>query len=212
MKLERKNLYLYAVTDRDLLKGRSLEQAVEQAIQGGAGIVQLREKSLSEDEFIREAVKIKAVTQKYGVPLIINDNIEVCLKSGADGVHLGQKDETCAYARKILGDNAIIGVSAKTVQQALAAEAMGADYLGVGAAFGSSTKKDAVGIDKSLYGEITSAVKIPVVAIGGITAENMGLLSNSGVWGAAVVSALFGKDDVRKAAENLRALSEMTFK
>lgn len=211
MKLERKSLYLYAVTDRGLIGKRSLEGAVEKAVLGGAGIVQLREKGLDRDEFIGEAVKIKRVTDKYGVPLIINDSIEVCLKAGASGVHLGQKDENAAYARRVLGDKAIIGVSAKTAEQAAAAEKAGADYLGVGAAFGSSTKKDAVGIDRSLYREITQAVKIPVVAIGGITEENMGLLSGSGLWGAAVVSALFGKEDIRKAAENLRKLSEMYF-
>lgn len=211
MKTERKNFYLYAVTDRAALGGRSLEQAVEQAVLGGAGIVQLREKGLGVDEFIAEAVNIKKITDKYGTPLITNDSIEVCLKSGAGGVHLGQNDSSCAYARKILGEKAIIGVSAKTVSQAVLAEKMGADYLGVGAAFGSETKKDAVGIDRSLYKEIVSAVKIPVVAIGGITAENMGLLAGSGVWGAAVVSALFGKENIREAAKTLRNLSEMYF-
>ncbi|MCD8089069.1 MAG: thiamine phosphate synthase [Clostridiales bacterium] len=212
MNVSRENFKLYAITDRRALGGRSLVSAVEEAVSGGAGIVQIREKGLSFEEFLEEASLVKKVTDKYGVPLIINDSTEVCLRIGASGVHIGQKDTDIITARRILGEKSIIGVSAKTVEQALYAEENGADYLGVGAAFSTGSKADASTIDHRVYGEITKAVNIPVVAIGGITAENMSSLEGSGIDGVAVISALFGKPDIKAAAEELKRLSGLYFK
>ncbi len=212
MTVSRDSFLLYAITDRGALKGRSLAYAVEEAILGGAGIIQLREKGLSFDEFLKEAALIKKVTDKYGVPLIINDNIDICVRVGAAGVHIGQKDTDIASARRILGNDAIIGVSAKTVAQALFAEENGADYLGVGAAFSTGSKADASVIDRSAYGEITKAVKIPVVAIGGISLENMAELKGTGIDGIAVISAVFAKENIREAASELKGLCRKYFK
>ncbi|MCC8097740.1 MAG: thiamine phosphate synthase [Eubacterium sp.] len=212
MNISRDNFLLYAVTDRGLLKGRSLVSAVEEAVLGGAGLIQIREKGLSFEEFSEEAALVKRVTDKYGVPLIINDNTEVCRRIGADGVHIGQKDTDIITARKILGKDAIIGVSAKTVEQAVFAEKNGASYLGVGAAFATGSKADASTIDHSVYGKITKAVNIPVVAIGGITKENMAELKGTGIDGVAVISAVFGQEDIRGAAEEIKKLSEMYFR
>ncbi|MCD7778970.1 MAG: thiamine phosphate synthase [Clostridiales bacterium] len=212
MNISRDNFLLYAVTDRGIIKGRNLVQAVEEAVLGGAGLIQIREKGLNFEEFSAEAVLIKKITDKYGVPLIINDNTEVCRRIGADGVHIGQKDTDIITARKILGKNAIIGVSAKTVEQAVFAEKNGANYLGVGAAFTTGSKADASTIDHSVYSKIKEAVNIPVVAIGGITKENMAELKGTGIDGVAVISAVFGQEDIRSAAEEIKKLSEMYFR
>lgn len=179
---------------------------------GGAGIVQLREKGLSFQEFLEEAALIKKVTGKYGVPLIINDNIDVCLKTGAAGVHIGSDDTDLITARRLLGKDAIIGLSAKTPAQAVFAEKNGASYLGVGAAFPTSSKADASTIDRSVYGEITKAVNIPVVAIGGITKDNIAELKGTGIDGVAIISALFGRSDIKAAAAEIKKLSEMYFR
>lgn len=202
--IKNSDLLLYAITDDGLLKGRALGKAVEDAILGGATIIQLRHKNAALDVLLEEAGKLKEITSKYNVPLIINDDIRVCIEAGADGVHLGQKDMDIASARELLGKDKIIGVSAKTPEQAIKAERGGADYLGVGAAFSTGTKADATAIDHSMYQKIRSAVSIPIVAIGGINAENLSELAGTGIDGVAVVSAIFGKDDIKKATEDLR--------
>jgi len=204
MAIDRKTLLLYAVTDRGALRGRSLARAVEDAIDGGATLVQLREKGLSEDEFVAEALEIKAICHARGVPLIINDSLPVALKSGADGVHVGLEDAPVAEIRRAMGPDFLIGATAKTVGQARAAEAAGADYLGVGAVFPSPTKEKAVRITAEDLREICASVCIPAVAIGGVTAGNMEALRFSGIAGVAVVSALFGAEDIKAAAVELR--------
>ena len=202
----KKSLLLYAVTDRRWLKdGQSLTDVVKEAVDGGATMVQLREKSLSEEETIEEAKELKAFLSEKKVPLIIDNSIEVTLKSGADGVHLGQDDCPVRKARSRLGQSVIIGATAHNVEEAMKAQADGADYLGVGAAFGSITKSDAkpiVSLDE--YKKITRAVSIPVVAIGGIDETNVIRLKGLGLSGAAVVSAIFSKDDIKKATEALK--------
>ena len=195
---------LYAITERSLVGRQSLYEQVEAALRGGAGIIQLREKNISEQEFIDEALKLKEICHGYNVPLIINDNLDVALKSGADGVHVGAEDMPVSEIRRIAGDNFIIGATAKTVEQAVKAEKDGADYLGSGAVFPSPTKKNALRITPELLKQICTAVKIPVVAIGGITLENMDEVKNCNVSGIAVVSAVFGADDIEKATKQLK--------
>ena len=189
MNFTKKSLRLYAVTDRSWLHGETLYEQVEKALKGGVTLVQLREKELC---------------HKYNVNLIINDNVALAAKVGADGVHIGQSDMGVEKARAILGKEKIIGVTAKTVEQAKAAEAAGADYLGSGAVFGTSTKKDAKPMDHALLQEICESVKIPVVAIGGIDGGNILLLKGRKMAGVAVVSGLFACEDIKKAAEDLR--------
>ncbi|MGN0636813.1 MAG: thiamine phosphate synthase [Huintestinicola sp.] len=201
---------LYAITDSSYTR-LPLSAQTEAAISGGADIIQLREKNISEEEYVKKAEEVLAVTRKYGVPLIINDNVNVALRSGAEGVHLGQTDGDPASARKILGANAIIGVTAKTVSQAKAAEAAGADYLGSGAMFVSPTKPGAKALSMSELREICSSVSIPVCAIGGINEENATSLRGSGISGIAVVSAVFGSETtegIAAAAKRLRAAAE----
>lgn len=208
MNIERKDLLLYAVTDRNCLHGISLEDAVEQAILGGATCIQLREKAVDEYELINEAKKLIEVCHRYNVPFIINDDYEAALKCGADGVHVGIEDAPVAEIRRIAGKNFIIGATAKTIEQARLAESSGADYLGVGAVFPSPTKKNALRITPELLKEICGSVSIPAVAIGGITAENVKAIAGCGQSGIAVVSALFGAEDVRAAAEKLTEASK----
>ena len=206
MKLSAEQMRLYAVTDRRWLGGRTLADAVAEAIEGGVTIVQLREKSLDADAFLREAVAVKAVCARYGVPLIINDDPEIARRSGADGVHVGQKDMNPAALRRLLGENCIIGVSASTVAEAKQAEADGADYLGCGAVFSTGTKTDTRPVGHTLLSQICSAVTVPVVAIGGISEENATQLRGSGIAGIAVVSAIFAQNDIKAAAQRLRRL------
>lgn len=201
--MDKKLLHLYAVTDRSWLDGKSLAESVEKALQGGVTLLQLREKGMNTKDFIKSAEEIKAVCQKYNVLLIINDNVETALAADADGVHLGQSDMGVREARRILGKNKIIGATAKTVFQAQKAESEGADYLGSGAVFGTSTKNDAKKMDIDTLKSITSAVHIPVAAIGGITAENVLSLRGTGIAGAAVVSGIFAQKDITKASEDL---------
>lgn len=199
-----KRLTLYAVTDRRWLKqGQTLPQQVEQAILGGVTVVQLREKHATPEEFRRLALAVKDVTDRYDVPLLINDNIEVALAVDAAGAHVGQEDLEAGAARRQLGEKKVIGVSARTVEQALAAEQAGADYLGVGAVFPTGSKGDAERVSMEMLREICNAVHIPVVAIGGIDAENMLQLQDSGIVGVAVISSIFAQADVRAAAERL---------
>ena len=203
MKFDKKQLLLYAVTERSCLRGVSLEEAVEQAILGGVTCVQLREKNITQEEVIAEAKKLLPICNKYNVPLIINDDYEAALKSGADGVHVGIEDAPVAEIRKRAGEGFIIGATAKTVEQAKLAETSGADYLGVGAVFPSPTKTNAIRITPQQLAEICGCVDIPAVAIGGITAENVHEIKSCGHSGIAVVSAIFGAEDVKKAAVEL---------
>ena len=207
---DKKSLLLYAVTDKAWLDGRTLSHDVEEALMGGATMVQLREKELSVDDFLKEALEIKALCCKYGVPFIVNDNASVALACNADGIHVGQSDMEALKVRERLGDGKIIGVSVQTVEQALLAEKSGADYLGVGAVFTTSTKTDADFVPYDTLKAICSAVSIPVVAIGGIYAHNIERLAGSGIDGVAVVSSLFAERDIRAAASKMRELSEKT--
>lgn len=210
MKLDKSTVLLYVITDRKLLGEHTIYTQVEEALKGGATIIQIREKNLGDEEFLNEAVLIKEICRKYNVPLIINDNVQVALKSGADGVHVGQDDMKAENVRKLIGGNKILGVSAHSVEEAILAEKNGADYLGVGAIFATSSKADVQSTSIDTLKEICSTVRIPVVAIGGITSENIKQLSGSGVSGAAVISAVFGQSDVRLAAEKLKNLIEDT--
>ena len=203
MQFNKNMLKLYAVTDRTWLGGRSLEEAVEQAILGGVTCVQLREKDMDDDELIEEASKLAEICHRHNVPLIVNDNFIAAMKSGADGVHVGIEDAPVKEIRRIEGENFIIGATAKTVEQAKRAEAEGADYLGVGAVFPSPTKKNALRITPDMLREICSSVKIPAVAIGGISHDNVREIKDCGQVGIAVVSAVFAAEDIRKAAEEL---------
>lgn len=200
MKILRESLLLYAVTDRTWLGDNQLADQVEEILKAGVTLLQLREKEMSFEEFVKEARMIQSVTTRYHVPLIINDRIDVAAAIDADGVHLGQDDEVIENARSILGPHKIIGVSAHSVEEALAAQKMGADYLGVGAVFGTSTKHNANPISYEELKAICKAVTIPVVAIGGITRDNIHKLSGSGIDGIAVISAIFASGNVGKAA------------
>lgn len=201
-------LRLYAVSDSRWLNGRTIEEVVQEAIEGGITMLQLRDKNSTEDEIISDAEKLLPICKKAGIPLIINDYPEIAKKCGADGVHLGLSDGSIENARKLLGDHAIIGATAHNLEEAKSAEKAGADYLGVGAAFGSSTKKNASNFNIEDYLEITSNVSIPVVAIGGINSDNISKLNGFGLVGVAVVSAIFDSDDVKKSAEKMRRLAE----
>ncbi len=205
---DRKKFRLYAITDRRFCRGAALVRQVEQAILGGATIVQLREKKMPDEAFLAEARKVKAVCDRYHVPLIINDNVEIAVAADAAGVHLGQDDMGVEEAREKLGPDKIIGVSARTVEQALLAERQGADYLGSGAVFGTSTKEDASRLPIPVFADICRSVSIPVIAIGGVEDWKMRQLKGTGLSGVAVVSALFGSGDIRREAEKLRCLSD----
>lgn len=204
----RKSLYLYAVTDRSWLsEEETLGDVVEPAIGGGVTFLQLREKSMDVDEMVEEAWGLKELCDTHGVPFVIDDAVDVALAVGADGVHVGQSDMACRKAREILGPNKIVGVSASTVDQAKQAEADGADYLGVGAVFPTGSKDDAEDVSIDTLREICEAVSIPVVAIGGIGAANVGQLAGTGISGVAVISAIFAAEDKERAAAELsRAL------
>lgn len=204
MQFTKENLLLYAVTDQAWVGEKSLLEQVEEALQGGVTLVQLREKEMDEEAFLQEALQMKELCHKYHVPLIINDNVEVALKSGADGVHVGIEDAPVSEIRKRVGKDFIIGATAKTVEQAQKAEASGADYLGVGAVFLSGTKKTAVRITQEQLQEICSSVSIPSVAIGGITLDNVSQIDVESICGIAVVSAIFGAEDIKAAAEELK--------
>lgn len=204
MKFDKKMLLLYAVTDHGWEGRQTLYEQVEEALEGGVTMVQLREKNLDEEEFTEEAVKMLELCHRYQVPLIINDNAEVALRSGADGVHVGMEDESVEEIRKRAGKEFIIGATAKTVDQARQAEKAGADYLGIGAVFPSPTKQEAIRITREQLREIRASVKIPAVAIGGITEKNISELSGCGVDGIAVVSAIFGAEEIRSKAKELK--------
>ena len=202
--MNKQSLLLYAVTDTAWLCCDSLEHQVTQCLRGGATMVQLREKSLPLQDFINRAHSIKSITDKYGVPLIINDEITVMQSCDAAGLHIGQRDMPANRARALIGPDKILGVSVQTVGQAIAAEKSGADYLGVGAMFPTDTKQDADTVTPQTLHEICGSVSIPVVAIGGITAQNIPQLSGTGIAGTAIVSAIFASKDIENATKQLK--------
>lgn len=209
---DRKDMLLYAVTDSRWLGGRTLAERVEEALEGGATFVQLREKGMERKVLIEEAKKIGGICRRYGVPFVIDDDVDVALASGADGVHVGQDDMDAAEARRLLGEDGILGVSARTVEQALKAQRDGASYIGSGSVFSTGTKTDAKKLDMDTLKGICEAVDIPVIAIGGVNRDNITELAGSGVCGVAVVSAIFASDDVKAAASELRELAEKMVK
>lgn len=204
----RKMMKLYAVTDRAWTGKQTLFEQAEAAMRGGITCLQLREKNMDKDEFLKEALEMKELCRSYNVPLIINDDPFIAVKSGADGVHIGQKDMSLKEAREITGNSIIIGVTAALPELAVKAEKEGADYIGSGAVFGSTTKTDAKPLSHDVLREITASVKIPVVAIGGITRDNMIKLAGTGIAGAALVSAIFSADDIEAECRYLMTLSE----
>lgn len=208
MKCDKQTMRLYAVTDRAWVGQQTLYEQVEAALQGGVTCVQLREKQLDRDAFLAEARDIRDLCRRYGVPFIINDDLDIAVACGADGVHVGQDDMPVEEVRRRVGDAMIVGVSAHNVEEALRAQAGGADYLGAGAVFGTSTKNNVTPLSFDTLRDICGAVDIPVVAIGGIGAKNIPLLRGSGVDGVAVVSAIFSAPDITSACWELRALSD----
>lgn len=205
-------MLLYAVTDRAWLRGRSLAECVRQAIEGGATFVQLREKDAPKEEAIALGKELTELCRAAGVPFVVDDDVDVAIAVGADGVHVGQNDVACAHARAALGPDAIVGVSAQTVEQALKAQADGADYLGVGALIPTATKPDAVDVTPEELRAICNAVDIPVVGIGGLNAATIPQVNGLGAEGAAVVSAIFAADDCLAATKELRSVCERTFR
>jgi thiamine-phosphate pyrophosphorylase len=198
------SLLLYAITDRRWLNGRSLETVAEQALKGGSTFLQLREKDLDEELFREEALALKSLCGRYRVPFVLDDNVRLAKEIDADGVHVGQSDMEADDVRSLLGPDKILGVSAQTVEQAVRAEKMGADYLGVGAVFATGSKDDAKTISKETLRAICEAVSIPVIAIGGINADNVGQLAGTGIVGISVISAIFASSDPESAARQLR--------
>lgn len=209
MSCDKKHMLLYAVTDRRWLSpGRTLAQDVEEALKGGVTMVQLREKELKYEDFLAEAFEIKAICKKYKVPFLINDNVDVAIACDADGVHVGQQDMDGLKVRERLGPDKIIGISAQTVEQAKKAAKSGADYLGVGAVFTTSTKADANLVSADTLKAICQAVDLPICAIGGIYDYNIKDLSPSGIDGVALVSAIFAQENIREASQRLYKLSK----
>lgn len=204
---DKKCLIMYAVTDRYWLNGRELKDDVEKTLKGGATFIQLREKTLPEEDIKKEALEIMPLCRQYGVPFVIDDDVELAKAVGADGVHVGQEDTACTQARRELGPDAIVGVSAQTVEQAVKAEKDGADYLGVGAVFPTGSKADAVEVDHDTVKAICDAVSIPVVAIGGITKDNIHELDGLGLDGISVISAIFAQPDIEGATRDLKQRS-----
>lgn len=202
-----KSLLLYAVTDRHWLGGRTLYDVVRESLDGGVTFLQLREKDLDDASFYEEAVKLQEMAKEYGVPFVVNDNVEIAVRMNADGVHVGQSDMEAGDVRALIGPDKILGVSAQTVEQAVLAEKRGADYLGVGAVFPTGSKDDAVEVTHETLKEICDAVSIPVVAIGGITYENTRELAGTGICGIAVISAIYAQDNIREAAAALKKVT-----
>ncbi len=200
-------LLLYAVTDRHWLQGRTLGEVVRESLEGGVTFLQLREKNLDDARFYEEAVELQAMAREYGVPFVVNDNVEIAVRMNADGVHVGQDDMEAGDVRAMIGPDKILGVSAQTVEQAVLAEQRGADYLGVGAVFPTGSKDDADDVSYETLKAICTAVSIPVVAIGGITLNNAPELAKSGICGIAVISAIYAQKDIREAAGALKAVT-----
>lgn len=205
-----KQLLLYAVTDRHWLGDNTLYNVVRDSLDGGVTFLQLREKDLDEAHFYEEAVQLQKLAKEYGVPFVVNDNVDIALKMNADGVHVGQSDMEAGNVRALIGEDKILGVSAQTVEQAILAEQRGADYLGVGAVFPTGSKDDADDVSKETLKAICEAVSIPVVAIGGITLENTPELKGSGICGIAVISAIYGQKDIKAASKNLKKVTAET--
>ena len=212
MRIRRESLRLYGVTDRSWLNGERLYDQVEKALKGGVTMIQLREKNMDRESFIEEAKEIGALCRRYGALFLINDQVEIARLVDADGVHVGQGDMNPREARAILGEDKIIGVTARTLEQALKAHEDGADYLGVGAEFPTGSKADAVEVDHETVKAICEAVDIPVIAIGGITRENVKELAGSGICGIAVISAIFAQKDIESASRELKARTEEMLK
>lgn len=210
MKCSRESLRLYAVTDRHWLNGRRLIDDVKLAILGGATMIQLREKDLSHEEFKSEALEIQALCREFHVPFIINDDVALACEIDADGIHVGQDDMEAGNVRALVGDGKILGVSVRTREEAIEAERKGADYLGAGAVFHTGSKSDAVDITHEALREICASVKIPVVAIGGISTANIHELAGSGIAGVAVISAIFAASDIEGASREMRRLADQT--
>lgn len=204
MKCKNSDLLLYAVTDRHWLNGRTLYEVVKESLDGGVTFLQLREKKLEEDKFLEEAKELQKLCRSYDVPFIVNDNVDIAIEMGADGVHVGQSDMKADDVRQKIGPDKILGVSAQTVEQALEAERNGADYLGVGAVFPTGSKDDADDVSFETLKNICNAVSIPVVAIGGITNENIKKLKDSGICGIAVISAIYAQENIVKATKELK--------
>lgn len=207
MRLDKKYMQLYAVTDRAWTGNKTLYEQIKEALENGVTCVQLREKNLDEASFIEEAKKISVLCRQYNIPFIVNDNVNVAIASNADGIHIGQDDMELKDVRKIVGENRIIGISAHTVEEAKFAQENGADYIGIGAVFETSTKNDVDVIPYEKVKSICDAVDMPKVAIGGINATNILKLKGSGIDGVAVVSAIFGAKDIGKATKELYTLS-----
>ena len=205
---EQKDLTLYAITDRHWLNGETLKSQVEKALKGGATMIQIREKDLDEKAFLSEAEELLALCRSYGVPFIVNDNVELAVKIGADGVHVGQSDMNARDVRALIGNDKILGVSTQTVEQALFAQECGADYLGVGAVFPTGSKDDAEVLDRKTLMDICKAVSIPVVAIGGITKDNVRELKGTSIAGISVISAIFAQKDIQNATAELLKRTE----
>ncbi len=208
MKCDKKHMLLYAVTDRAWTGAKTLYQQVEEALRGGVTCVQLREKALSDAEFLQEAKEIHALCQRHGVPFIVNDNVDVAVACGAEGSHVGQEDRAAGDVRRRVGDGMLLGVSVHTVEEAREAVASGADYLGLGAVFPTSTKTDVEQMSNETLRAICDAVDVPIVAIGGINRGNIATLAGSGVDGVALVSAIFSAADIEAACRELRTLAE----
>ena len=210
MKLDRNHMLLYAVTDRTWVNGQPLSLQVEQALKGGVTCIQLREKELSHNEFLNEALEIKQLCKNYNVPFIINDDVEIAVKCSADGIHVGQSDMDAYDVRSKIGSDMILGVSVHSVSEALTAQEKGADYLGVGAMFSTSTKLDANDVSFETLSDICKSVSIPVVAIGGIQKHNIKELSGTGIDGVALISAIFASEDIENECQTLKKLTEET--
>ena len=208
MKCAEEYMRLYAVTDRAWVGGQTLYQQVESALKGGVTCVQLREKELDEEAFLKEAFELHDLCKKYNVPFFINDNVDIAIRCHAEDIHVGQEDMAAAQVRQRVGEGVMIDVSAHTVQEALDAVAHGADYLGVGAVFATHTKTDVSEMPRQTLLDICNAVDVPVVAIGGIHKENILQLKGTGVDGVALVSAIFAADDIETECKELKALSE----
>ena len=208
MKCDKHTMLLYAVTDRAWTGRETLRQQVEDALKGGVTCVQLREKELDDAAFLQEAMELSALCRSYGVPFIINDNVDIAIHCHADGIHVGQEDMAAADVRAKVGPDMLLGVSAHSVEEARLAVAHGADYLGVGAAFSTHTKTDVSEMPRQTLLDICNAVDVPVVAIGGIHKENILQLKGTGVDGVALVSAIFAADDIETECKELKALSE----
>ncbi len=206
MKLNSKDLFLYAVTDRKWTGKKTLFEQVEESIKGGVTFVQIREKELEYKLFLDEAIKMKDLCKKYDIPFVVNDNVDIAIKSNADGVHVGQEDMEALNVREMIGKDKILGISVQTLEQAIEAEKKGADYLGVGAIFPTNSKDNAVKVSIETLSLICKSVNIPVVAIGGINKTNINQLKNTGISGVALISAIFENDDIEYATRELKEI------